>query len=85
MDSITIRGLDDRLKRRLRILAAQHGRSVEEEAKAILGEGIGEKPTNNLCDAVRSEVKAYGGVELELPPRRPVRNPPDFEEMLKDK
>ena len=36
MASITIRNLDDDVKRRLRIRAAEHGRSMEEEAREIL-------------------------------------------------
>ena len=33
--SVTIRNLEDDLKRRLRIRAAEHGRSMEEEAREI--------------------------------------------------
>ena len=36
MASITIRGLDDDLKQRLRLRAARHGRSMEDEARTIL-------------------------------------------------
>jgi antitoxin FitA len=36
MASLTIRDLDDELKAQLRIRAAEHGRSVEAEARAIL-------------------------------------------------
>ena len=36
MASITIRNLDDGIKRRLRVRAAEHGRSMEEEAREIL-------------------------------------------------
>ena len=36
MASITIRQLDDDLKRRLRLRAARHGRSMEDEARTIL-------------------------------------------------
>jgi phosphopantothenoylcysteine decarboxylase/phosphopantothenate--cysteine ligase len=36
MASITIRGLDDDLKRRLRLRAARNGRSMEDEARTIL-------------------------------------------------
>jgi phosphopantothenoylcysteine decarboxylase / phosphopantothenate---cysteine ligase len=38
MASITIRGLDDDLKQRLRLRAARHGRSMEDEARTILRE-----------------------------------------------
>ena len=36
MASITIRNLDDELKGRLRVQAAFHGRSMEDEARDIL-------------------------------------------------
>ncbi len=37
MASITIRNLDDAAKERLRVRAAQNGRSMEEEARLLLG------------------------------------------------
>jgi phosphopantothenoylcysteine decarboxylase/phosphopantothenate--cysteine ligase len=37
MASITIRGLDEALKQRLRLRAARNGRSMEDEARTILG------------------------------------------------
>ena len=46
MASITIRKLDDRLKRRLRICAAEHGRSMEEEVRQILRQVIGSPAEN---------------------------------------
>ena len=36
MASITIRNLDDEIKTRLRMRAAEHGHSMEEEARTIL-------------------------------------------------
>ena len=44
MASITIRNLDDGLKRRLRVRAAENGRSMEEEARDILRRTVGETP-----------------------------------------
>jgi phosphopantothenoylcysteine decarboxylase/phosphopantothenate--cysteine ligase len=41
MASITIRQLDDALKRRLRLRAARHGRSMEDEARTILRDAAG--------------------------------------------
>ncbi len=40
MASITIRRLDDNVKARLRVQAAKHGRSMEEEAREILKVGL---------------------------------------------
>ncbi|MRH21335.1 FitA-like ribbon-helix-helix domain-containing protein, partial [Rhodovulum strictum] len=52
MASITIRNLDDDVKRRLRIRAAEHGRSMEEEVREILRHVVGEaKPTHDLAAA----------------------------------
>lgn len=76
MASITIRNLDDDLKRRLRIRAAEHGRSMEEEARDILRRVMTEPPTpRNLSAAIRSRFASIGGVDLQLPPREPIREP----------
>ncbi|MFD1510725.1 FitA-like ribbon-helix-helix domain-containing protein [Lacimonas salitolerans] len=80
MASITIRNLDDEVKRRLRVRAAEHGRSMEEEAREILRQVVGqEKPAHNLAAAIRARVAPLGGVELDLPPREPMREPPAFD------
>lgn len=80
MASITIRNLDDTVKRRLRVRAAEHGRSMEEEAREILRQVVGqEKPAHNLATAIRARVAPLGGVELDLPPREPMREPPAFD------
>ena len=77
MASITIRNLDDDVKTRLRVRAAQHHRSMEEEARIILGDAVGRKP--NLAEAIRARIAPLGGVDLELPPRGPGREPPSFD------
>jgi antitoxin FitA len=80
MASITIRSLDDEVKRRLRVRAAEHGRSMEEEAREILRQVVGqEKPAHNLAAAIRARVAPLGGVDLELPRREPMREPPAFD------
>jgi plasmid stability protein len=81
MASITIRNLDDDVKRRLRIRAAGHGRSMEEEAREILREVVGEaRRSQNLAAAIRARVAPLGGVDLGLPPREPMRDPPAFDQ-----
>ena len=80
MASITIRKLDDEVKTRLRVRAAANGRSMEEEARVILREAVGEEPEpRNLAAFIRECFAPYGGVELELPPREPAREPPRFD------
>ena len=77
MASITIRKLDDEVKARLRLRAAGHGRSMEEEVRAILREALqGESEPGNLARFIHECFAPFGGVELELPPRGAMREPP---------
>lgn len=81
MASITIRNLDDRLKGRLRVRAARHGRSMEEEARDILRRALsgGESQPGNLAQAIRARFAPLGGVELPETPREPMRPPIDLD------
>ena len=78
MASITILRLDDAVKTKLRLRAAGHGRSMEEEAREILKAGLTAKrlPRLNLAESIRRHVAPLGGLELALPPREAVRRPP---------
>ncbi len=80
--SIIIRNLDPALKERLRVRAAQHGQSMEAEARVILQTALAPedvRPVRHLYDRVRARFAPLGGVDLELPPREPVREPPRFD------
>ena len=80
MASITIRNLDDEVKTHLRVRAASNGRSMEEEARLILRDAVGRKPSSrNLVSIIRSHFGPTDGVDLELPPREPAREPPSWE------
>ena len=81
MASITIRNLDDDVKTRLRKRAAGHGRSMEEEARLILAYAVEREaaPTKGLGTALHELFKPFGGVELEMPPREPMGEPPEFD------
>ena len=79
MGSLTIRNLDDALKRRLRVRAAEHGRSMEEEVREILRHAVGGPAAGDLGRAIHERFAAIGGVDLELPPRDAMRAPPSFE------
>ena len=70
MASMTIHNLDDDIKQRLHIQAAEHGHSMEEEARAILRAALTEaaSPTN-LAQAIRARFAPLGGVELDIPSR----------------
>ena len=80
MASITIRNLDETVKRKLRLRAAQRNRSMEDEARDILRTALAQEPApvRNLADAIRRRIEPSGGIELALPPREPMREPPDF-------
>ena len=81
MASITIRNLDDDVKTRLRLRAAGHGRSMEEEARLILAHAVEreEAPPKGLGTAIHELFKPFGGVELQMPPREPMSEPPRFD------
>lgn len=82
MSSITIRNLDPAIKERLRIRAAEHGHSMEAEARRILQstlKGPARPPAANLYERIRARVEPLGGIDLDLPPREPTRDPPRFD------
>ena len=80
MASITIRNLDDEVKSRLRVRAASNGRSMEEEVRLILRDSVTPNPhARNLAAAIRARIAPIGGVDLDLPPREPAREPPSFD------
>jgi plasmid stability protein len=80
MASITIRNLDETVKRKLRLRAAQRNRSMEDEARDILRTDLAQEPaqSGNLADAIRRRVEHLGCFELQLPARGALREPPDF-------
>ncbi len=76
MASITITNLDPRLKSRLRIRAARHNRSMEEEVLSILRVALAEasERSQGLVAAIRRRFEPLGGVEIQLPRREPMRD-----------
>ncbi len=82
MGSILIRRVDERLKRKLRLRAAKHGRSMEDEARDILKSALGKEaqPPRNLYDAIRARIEPLGGVDLPSFPDGPMPDPPKFDD-----
>lgn len=81
MAVLTIRKLDEDVKTRLRIRAAQNGRSMEEEARVILAAALDEAAGRSgslLVERFRQAFGAENGVDLELPSRENDRPLPDF-------
>lgn len=68
MATLMIRDLDADVKARLRVQAAEHGRSMEAEARLILAAALsGRRPVRGLGSSVHSQFADIGGVELEAP------------------
>ena len=82
MGSMLIRNIDDDLKQRLRLRAAEHGRSMEEEARKILREELADRRQaddgKSLAEIAREIFGPAHGVDLEPHPPIPDRDPPDF-------
>jgi plasmid stability protein len=84
MATITIRNLDEKVKRRLQVRAALHGRSMEAEAREMLATLVKDEPLpqkeEDLGTAIHRLFSPLGGVELQIPPRRKShRQLPTFE------
>ena len=77
MASITIRGLEDSLKTKLRVRAASRGVSMEEEAREILKVALATQPAKrlNLAELIRQKIEPLGGVELSIPKRKATPRP----------
>lgn len=81
MATIMIRNLDEATKANLRLQAARHGRSMEEEARQILRLAVNlAEPSEGLGTRLQRRFGALGGVKLEST-RLPDRPLPDFAEV----
>lgn len=69
MAAVTVRGLDDDVKERLRRRAARNGRSMEAEIRAILEAAVSREARKGTGTRMHQAWVAAGGVELEIPPR----------------
>ena len=78
--ALTIRKLEDKVKSQLRVQAAEHGRSMEEEAREILKNALNKAAASqvDLATSVRRRFAAVGGVELPAPAREAIRKAPDL-------
>jgi plasmid stability protein len=75
MASSSIRKLDERTLERLRIRAARHGVSMEEDVRRILGAAVA--APERIRDLAAQLFGPANGVDLELP-ARPAREPMAF-------
>lgn len=80
MSTMMIRNIDPDLEDHLRRLAAIHGRSIEDEVREILRAAVPFESVDSaaMVRSIRRRVEAIGGVDIELPTRGPMREPPGF-------
>jgi plasmid stability protein len=81
MSIMMIRNIDPWLEAQLRKQAAIHGRSMEDEVREILRAALPVEISDSveMIRSIRRRVDALGGVDIELPPREPMRDPPGFD------
>lgn len=77
--AVSIRDLDDQVRERLRVRAAQHGRSMGAEIRAILTAAVSEPASTGLARALLARFGALGGVDLDLPPRTATPSAANFD------
>ena len=82
MANLTIRGLDDATKTRLRVEAARQGYSMEEAARQILRRALMplDADEGGLGSRLHRLFAGIGGEELVLPPPFAPRAAPDLSE-----
>ena len=80
MASLTIRNLEEPIKELLRIRAAHHGHSMEEEVRQILRHSLlqDKELPDNLADSIQKRFAQLGGVDDIPVSRQNVREPPKF-------
>ncbi|MGH3545054.1 MAG: FitA-like ribbon-helix-helix domain-containing protein [Mycobacteriales bacterium] len=80
MATLTVRGVPDETKARLRVRAARHGRSMEAEARTILQDLLSETPVpDGLGSRIHARFAALGGVDLQMPPRTELPRAAEFD------
>jgi plasmid stability protein len=79
MATLTIRDLDESVKTRLRVRAAQNGRSMEAEARSILGAALtATEPRRGLGSRIHQRFADLDDLALPLPSRAEVPRAADF-------
>lgn len=80
MASLTIRNLDEVTKQRLRLRAAQHGLSMEEEARRLLRETLAPAAPQRLGQRLSDRFAAVSDAAFEPPARHAPRPVPRLDE-----
>lgn len=78
MASLSVRKLDDNVYEQLRVRAAKHGVSMEEEVRQIICQVV--KAPDKLSAVFRKYFGHDHGVDLDIPVNHSPHNPMDFNE-----
>lgn len=79
MSTLTIRNIDNEIKHKLRLAAAAHGRSMEEEVRTILRSVLSQPAAaTGLGSRLNARFSAIGGVDLPQPERTEPARAADF-------
>ena len=80
MSSITVRNIEESIKVGLRIRAARHGCSMEQEVRNILQQTIAQEAPQQIsfAELVNRRFKGLAAQDLPIPARQAVRIPPAF-------
>ena len=80
MGSITVRNVEDSIKTSLRLRAARHGWSMEQEVRHILQQTLAPETVESISFAERINRRFRGldTADLPIPARQPTRTPPQW-------
>ena len=81
MASITVRNLDEAVKASLRLQAAQHGWSMEQEVRHILQQAVATQPAESMdfAERINRRFHRLAAEDLPIPARQVSRRPPPLE------
>ncbi|MCL1960214.1 MAG: hypothetical protein FWG56_00175 [Desulfovibrionaceae bacterium] len=82
MASITVRNLNETIKAGLRLRAARHGWSMEQEVRHILQQALAAEQaaaSGSFAERIRQRFQGLDASDLPIAPRQPVRTPPVFD------
>lgn len=81
MAAVLVRKLSEETRQALKARAKAHGRSAEAEIRDILETAL-RKPDEpgGLGTQLAAFAAQFGGIELDIPPRTEMVDPPDFDD-----
>ncbi|MDQ3059355.1 MAG: pantothenate metabolism flavoprotein [Pseudomonadota bacterium] len=81
MSSLTVRNLDEAVKNSLRLRAARHGWSMEQEVRQILQQAVAPEQVDaiSFAERINNRFKGLNADALPIPARKTTRTPPVFD------